>query len=1516
MANDYLIVLSGNNVFREIELDSSSQGVRIGTEPRCEVRFRRELFFANFELEVAGKDDQWSVAVVQGDVYLSTDDVMRRMFAQLEHGTRIDVRYASTGATLFSLTFAINFERERGEYDRVVDLTGLSQITLGGREECNLRLNGAYTTGDMLVISRTAQGFMLTEQGTRFGAFVNGRQFSGSVPLPDKTFFSVANFYFYYDAEQLRCSSKESIRFAGVAYKDEEPRCATSVYPLFNRNTRIKSVMDNQKIPILDPPNPPNPPQGNIVLQLLPALLMMGLSVGMRSVLGSGSNSAYMIMMAVMMSVGIVTSAISIISERRAYKRNVAMRIDKYNAYIGSKRDDVQRYRAEELDVLNKRYPSLGEEMRMVQDFSGDLFDRTVADDDFLDVRLGLGPRRSVKQLDYKEREKLESDPLAELPRQVYLEFEYLPNAPVSVSFAECGGLGVVGNDQQLYSTLKNMVVDIATRHFPTDVKIFFIVQPQNVRYIHWARNLPHVQNEELNRRNIVCDEESRNVLFEYLYKELAERESLGDKVKPLPRFVIFVVDEWGLKNHPLSRFIDNAEHLGTTFVFLEGYRELLPLGCDNVVTLEGSTGGVVVSSSNERLRSSFSYDTVDDYAAWMMAQTLAPVYSEEVSLEGSLTTSYSLFEMLNIISADDLDFASRWRNSVVYRSIAAPIGMSKAGVVELDLSDRADGPHGLVAGTTGSGKSETLLTYLVSVATLFHPHEVAFMVIDFKGGGMANELRDLPHLIGTITNIDGREIDRSLKSIRAELQKRQRYFAEADVNHIDAYIRKYKAGQVKNPLPHLIIVVDEFAELKADQPEFMAELISAARIGRSLGVHLILATQKPAGQVNEQIWSNSRFKLCLKVQSREDSNEVLKSPLAAEIKEPGRAYLQVGNNEKFELFQSAYSGGPEHQDDEDVHEYTIYQVENSGKRVPIYRRKRAKSDNEHITQLDAVVGEIGKYCQRAGVVKLPSICLPSLEDVITFPKGGARIDNKMALGIYDDPDSQYQGPATFDLTNANTFVVGSSQMGKTNLLEVMMRAIAESYSPRQAIMYVMDFSSMILRNFETLHHVGGVVISSEEERIKNLFKLLQEEIAQRKRRLLDVGVSSFQAYLEAGYSDLPHIYLFMDNFSVFRELYLERHEQELLNVCSEGLSYGISVIIANPSTQGFGYKYLSNFSNHIALTCNDATEYGALFERCRMEPKGVPGRALCKFDRDVYEFQTYLCFEGEKEIDRVREMRAFVQRQNALYPNDIAQPIPSVPDDLTQEFVISTYEPTLELVPMGMSYANVEPVYVDLSEQYCLGLVGDREGMRKDFVHTFLHDLIEGDRALDRLVDLYLVDSYQRELAEYAESPYTVRYSGDHNEIVSVVEEVKSVFDDRQARLRSDGFQSISADPYTVVIVNSVDAIKSLSGNREALAAYEDMASQARGMRTFFLFAEVPNEAVGYSGPAILKSLRDNGKTISLVNLPELKFQDVPANVRRAFPSPLEPGQAYAMYESGIEKVRIAQVEAVTTNS
>ena len=219
----------------------------------------------------------------------------------------------------------------------------------------------------------------------------------------------------------------------------------------------------------------------------------------------------------------------------------------------------------------------------------------------------------------------------------------------------------------------------------------------------------------------------------------------------------------------------------------------------------------------------------------------------------------------------------------------------------------------------TGSGKSEFIITYVLSMAMNYSPNEVAFVLIDYKGGGLAGAFENkstgfrLPHLAGTITNLDKAELDRTLVSIESELRRRQMAFNEVrdrlgeSTIDIYKYQKYYKEKKIDVPIPHLIIICDEFAELKSQQPEFMDDLISIARIGRSLGVHLILATQKPSGVVNDQIWSNSKFRICLKVQEKSDSNEMLKRAEAAMIIQVGRFYLQVGYDELFALGQSAW---------------------------------------------------------------------------------------------------------------------------------------------------------------------------------------------------------------------------------------------------------------------------------------------------------------------------------------------------------------------------------------------------------------------------------------------------------------------------------------------------------------------------------------------------------------------------------------------------------------------------------
>ena len=1165
MENRYKIILSGNQIYKEAELPADMERVTVGTGIDCTVRLRRDLFFESIQIEFVKESGGWR-ATCSDNIYFTEGDIRKYMTRKVIHGDTLEVRYQESEGLVFRIDFQIDFDSGSHRCERMINLDRYQTISIGNNSAYEIALSGVYAKREFVRLTRGQGGWTLEVMNSEYGVYHNGKKTEQKEWIKDGDFFSVADYYFFLKGNALWAEIRSDLTVNGLGFGDYPER---NGYPRFSRNTRLKTVICEDKIEILDPPSKPQKPKSNLFMKLFPSFGML-IAAGAMAFMGG----TMIIFSLISCTIAIITAVVGVMEGKKEFREKTANRIEVYQKYIASKRQEIEECRNREWTERNEIYIPAEQEIQQVETFSPDLFDRTPQDEDFLCVRLGSGPIESARQVNYKKQEKLEiEDDLSLLPEQTASFYKELQNAPVICDLKNVNAVGITGEEADRFELLKLIVTDVALRHFAADVKLFFVAEKEHAGRMHLFRFLPGAYCVQTDTRGIVTDDESKTLIFEYLYKELTMR---AQEKRSYPHLLIFFYDEYGYKKHPISQFTEKGKDLGVTFLFFGQTRADIPVGCDYVVQLSGGYRGVLINAAEKSKTVPFVSSQISDTLAVRIVRTLAPVCTDEVSLEGELIKNISMFKMLNILSVEDLDLKARWSASKVTKSMAAPVGVSKTGIVMLDLHDKAHGPHGLVAGTTGSGKSEILQTYILSMATLYHPYEAAFVIIDFKGGGMVNQFAQLPHLLGAITNIDGNAINRSLKSIKAELQKRQKYFAQADVNHIDKYIRKYKAGEVSEPLPHLIIIVDEFAELKAEQPEFMKELISAARIGRSLGVHLILATQKPAGQVNEQIWSNSRFKLCLKVQSKEDSNEVLKSPLAAEIKEPGRAYLQVGNNEIFELFQSAYSGVPEREDEGTGKAFTIYEVPDGGKKVPVYVKKKNKGQEGMNNQLEAIVSYVSEYFRSIQIPQLPDICLPPLRECIEFPpvsKEAVQEQKKEVgfyawIGVYDDPDHQNQDQYAVNLSAANMIIIGSAQTGKTTILQNVIRSLSEQYTPDEVAIYIIDFASMVLKNFETLNHVGGVVSSSEDEKLKNLFKMLWEEMETRKEKLLSVGVSSFVAYKEAGRTDMKQIVLIIDNLTALKELYFQ-DDDELLNLCREGITVGISIVIANAQTAG-----------------------------------------------------------------------------------------------------------------------------------------------------------------------------------------------------------------------------------------------------------------------------------------------------------------------------------------------------------
>lgn len=1500
--NKYKIIISNKNIYEEIELPLDAKVYRVGTSIESDYRLYRDALFEDVRLDFSNNDGKWTV-MCSDNIYITMGDTKRLLTKTLEHGEIFFVKYQESHNVVFSVEFMVDFDSENHLYERNISIQQ-NPFSVGTDKSSNIVINSKYATNDNIELQYCDNGYRIKIKSTTYGVYKNGSKIQDGEIIENMDFLSVGDVSFYIKDNSLWTDISDKCIVNNATMIDYKNK---NNYPLFIRNSRVQYTVPNEKIGLLVAPNQPKKPEQNLAMTLLPALAMLALTIVVRGFMSNSSNNTFIIFSVCSMSMGIITSVASFVSAKRKYKKDCQERIEQYNSYIAQKREEIELARKEEKRILEEVYYDTNTNINNIINFSFNLFDRIPTDNDFLNLYLGKGLVKAQRELDYKKPEAFETnDQLVNIPDELTAEYKMIADSPITIDLKKNSAVGIWGRKEKNRELFKNVLIDIISRHYFGDVKVFLLLD--EVEKYSWVKKIPHIYAPS-GMRNIVYDSETRNNIFEYLYKELTIRRSLKS-CEGLPYLVILVMDEWGIKTHPVSQFIENANEIKVSFIFWETNREEIPLYCGFIISINEDNKGLLIDTHKGEEKTEFVFENISDSDMEKISTILEPIYCEEISLESSLRKSISLFELLGIYSVDDINLMQNWNEAKVWNTMAAPIGInSKNEIVYLNLHEKYHGPHGLVAGTTGSGKSEILQTYILSAAILFHPYEVSFVIIDFKGGGMVNQFKNLPHLIGAITNIDGREIDRSLKSIKAELLKRQALFAKANVNHIDKYIKLYKKEKVKTPLPHLVIIVDEFAELKAEQPEFMKELISAARIGRSLGVHLILATQKPSGQVNEQIWSNSKFKLCLKVQNKEDSNEVLKSPLAAEIKEPGRAYLQVGNNEIFELLQSGFSGVSEKANTSKEKAYVISQVDISGRKNVVYEKKKANSSNNSRTQLEAIVDFVRDTCIDNGIERLQNICLPPLPSIVNIVES-EKAKGVISVGIYDDPDSQYQGEAFINLANENYMIIGSSGTGKTNFLQVIIRQIVSSYSPKQANIYIMDFGAMYLKNFQDLCYVGGVVTISEEEKLKNLFKLLVEEIRVRKDKFLSVGISSYSSYEEGGFDDIPRIFVLMDNYTAFREIYGDTYEEEFIYILREGLACGVNVILSNAQTSGLGYKYMSNFAGRIALHCNDSSEYSTLFDRCRMQPKDEVGRALCMMNKEIYETQLFLAFEGEKEIDRSNTIKQYIFKINEQNEGVRAKKIPEIPEVLMIDYIENNYRSCQEKYryPIALNYEDVDLVSIDFEKVNELSIIGNENSRRLSVLKSLLFSMEY--YVLESTFNLYIIDDVNRQLKDYKDKLYTEEYTLDYSKIGEIIIELDEKFEERyNLLLQNESGEKIKM-PLQVVVINSKEAMEYISSNKQILEKYNKLVKQYKALGICFIYSNIEDITVPYAAPDILKRQKENKKAlITTPKLKDFKFCELQSAVVRHM-KPLEFGDVYLLEGTDISRIKVLEVK------
>lgn len=635
----------------------------------------------------------------------------------------------------------------------------------------------------------------------------------------------------------------------------------------------------------------------------------------------------------------------------------------------------------------------------------------------------------------------------------------------------------------------------------------------------------------------------------------------------------------------------------------------------------------------------------------------------------------------------------------------------------------------------------------------------------------MANLFKDLPHLLGTITNLDGAQSMRALVSINAELKRRQRLFAKADVNHINQYQKKYKLGEVSEPMPHLFLISDEFAELKSNQPEFMKELVSTARIGRSLGIHLILATQKPSGVVDDQIWSNSRFKLALKVADRGDSIEMLHTPDAAEITQAGRAYLQVGNNEVYELFQSAWSGAdyqPE-KDDQGIEDHTIYSINDLGQyeilNDDLSGLDQAENIKEVPTELDAIVENIQALTKEMGISDLPQPWLPPLSNqiAVTDLRKEESVDlwskapsYKAVLGFMDIPSQQAQEVAWHDFEDdGHLSIFAGPSMGKSTALQTVTMDLARHNSPEFLNLYLFDFGTNGLLPLRRLPHVADFFTIDDDEKIAKFIARIKVEMSDRKKALSRYNVATAKLYRQVSGETMPQILIVIDSYEGLREAQtLTNLEACFQNISRDGSSLGISLVISAGRMAALRSSLMANLKERIALKLTDDSDSRTLVGRHQHIMEDIPGRGLIKRD-DIEVLQVALPTEGTETFDIISNIQTESDAMNDKWTGPRPKAIPIVPEELTFDDFMATDSVQADLsanrLPLGLEMVDVESFSLPLTKfKHLLFLSDSDEGLENLGSHL-LKTLIKVPEYSTMIIDsLGEHEAYQGQVRTY----------------------------------------------------------------------------------------------------------------------------------------------------------------------
>lgn len=1206
-----------------------------------------------------------------------------------------------------------------------------TNIKIGKNNDCDISVDSNFISAEHAVLIYD-NGKWIYKDSSLNGSYINGLRIDNPLELHMFDIIYTVGFKMVFLGDHIAINRKDiaSCNLDNRVKLISEPE-HQSEERIFSRSPRTVEPLFDDIIEIEAPPAPQQQKNQPLLFVVGPSVTMplpILLSTFINTQLSSSSRSYLGIIASVGVSavIGAGWAIAHYVYNKKTLKNSEAFRISAYKEYILKNEQLIREKQNYDSSVLINQYLSSGDIIAKLSRENSFIWNRNVKHEDFLTIRIGAGNVDFGGHISVpKQRFSLYKDKMAELPHMIFDKYKYISNAVVTVNLKSIGIAGLLGDSALVNKTAANIIVQTAALHCYTDVRIAAFFNENEYSEFAWTRWLPHTNSEDMKFRMIGCDQSSyQNILYhidEILRRRAEKLSEENDKEAFFPHYVILCTDRDIFDGDGIEKYIPMSEKLGFTFILAYKKLDRLPNECENIIQCDNDFTGIYTLSQKRGEADRVNMDWVKTSDAESFAKEIGRLRVREYAT-GEIPAAIEYFDMLGIGRLEQWNLIKKYKENRVYEGIRSFVGIGSGGKpVYIDIHEKKYGPHGLVAGTTGSGKSETLQTFIISLALNYHPDEVSFILIDYKGGGMAYAFEGMPHIAGMITNLgddgDSSEIDgnitrRALVSIRSEIKYRQSIFNKYKVNHIDAYIKLYRDGTANEPLPHLIIISDEFAELKKEQPEFIKELVSTARVGRSLGIHLILATQKPGGVVDDEIWSNARFKLCLRVQDKQDSMGMLKRPDAAYLTQTGRAYLQIGNDEIFEQFQTGYSGADYNPREEAnaVSESDLFMMNIDGTAAVSGERKKKKARSD-VKQLKAAVDYIIKVCGENGIKSTRALWLPELPqkiylDEIIIGNNTSAHEIIAVIGAIDDPEHQRQYPAVIDLAScSNILICGTAGIGKTTMLQTVLVSVMSRYSCEQVIYYILDFSSRTLKMFSGSKHCGLVAFSDDKEAVARLLGYVISEINKRKDIFNKCNVGSYAEYIR--HNSLPLMLVVIDNYYSFNELYQELSE-DFAKITRDCAKYGIQVIITCNNLNDVRYKLRQNFSNIITLVTLEKSDYREAWGiSAEFMPKNTKGRGLILSDGRLLEYQTALPCRGESESDRYAVISELINeinsRDNALAAAGKVKIIPV--NQSYEEFFNESYN--TDFIPIGYNTDDISLYGLKYTETFCYAVSG-----------------------------------------------------------------------------------------------------------------------------------------------------------------------------------------------------------------